>query len=294
MYITIFLMGGLGNQLFQIFVTISTALKYKIPFKFVYSDFLTIGINRPTYWNNFLKSLKIFTDSKLNINNYPTLIEPHFHYHKIELDNHIDIIKKNGLKLVGYFQSYQYFEESYNNIIKLIKLNDNIINIRNKYSTYFTNIDNIYVSMHFRLGDYKDKQEHHPIMNYDYYKKSLDIIIKENNMFSLKGSINVLYFCEKEDNQYVIDNFINPLKTHYNSMSLLDFIKVDDNIEDWEQLLLMANCNHNIIANSSFSWWGAYFNFNPDKIVCYPSIWFGNKDTLNTKDLCPNNWIKVG
>lgn len=279
-------MGGLGNQLFQIFVTISTALKYKIPFKFVYSDILTIGINRPTYWNNFLKSLKIFTDNKLNINNYPTLRELNYNYHKIELDNHIDIIKKNGLKLSGYFQSYKYFEENYDYIKKLIKLDDNIINIRNKYGNYFK--DNINVSIHFRLGDYKNNPDYHPIMNFDYYKNSLDLILKENY-----NNINILYFCEKEDNQYVTDTFINPLKMLYNNSMSINFIKVDDNIEDWEQLLLMANCNHNIIANSSFSWWGAYFNLNQDKIVCYPSIWFGKKANINTKDLCPDNWIKV-
>ena len=287
-FLTIILEGGLGNQLFQIFIVISLSLKYKIPFKFVYSDILTIGINRPTYWNNFLKSLKIFTDTKLNINNYPILREPHFHYYKIELEQHIEFIKNNGLKLSGYFQSYKYFEEKYNSIKKLIKLDEQLINIKNKYSNYFKE-NKITVSMHFRLGDYKNLQQYHPIMNYNYYKKSLDIIIKDINI----NIINILYFCEKEDNQYVLDTFINPLKILYNS-NQINFIKVDDNIEDWEQLLLMSNCHNNIIANSSFSWWGAYFNQNPNKIVCYPSVWFGNKlNTHNTKDLCPNNWIKI-
>ena len=52
-------------------------------------------------------------------------------------------------------------------------------------------------------------------------------------------------------------------------------MKVDDNIPDWKQMLIMANCDANIIANSTFSWWGAYFNKNPKKIVCYPNVWFG-------------------
>ena len=52
--------------------------------------------------------------------------------------------------------------------------------------------------------------------------------------------------------------------------------------------------NHNIIANSSFSWWGAYFNTNTDKIVCYPSLWFGQAYShYNLSDLCPNTWRPV-
>ena len=281
-YITVHLMGGLGNQLFQIFTTISMSLKYKIPFKFKYSDILTTGISRPTYWNNFLKSLKIFTLSDFNTNNYLIYREKSFTFNPINLNN-----INNGIKLFGYFQSYKYFKDNYNNIIKLIKLDETMINIKNKYNHYFID-DKITISVHFRLGDYKNVQDYHPIMNYDYYKNSLDIIMKKNNI------INILYFCEKEDNQYVLDTFINPLKVYYNHLEYpINFIKVDDNIEDWEQLIIMSNCHHNIIANSSFSWWGAYFNQNPNKIVCYPSIWFGEKANNDTKDLCPNNWIKV-
>jgi hypothetical protein len=56
-------------------------------------------------------------------------------------------------------------------------------------------------------------------------------------------------------------------------------------------MLLMSCCKHNIIANSSFSWWGAYFNSNADKIVCYPEVWFANN--TDTSDLCPLEWIKM-
>ena len=73
----------------------------------------------------------------------------------------------------------------------------------------------------------------------------------------------------------------------------LEFHKADDTMEDWEQLLLMSCCHHNIIANSSFSWWGAYFNTNSNKIVCYPSLWFGQKILNDTKDICPLEWNKL-
>lgn len=55
----------------------------------------------------------------------------------------------------------------------------------------------------------------------------------------------------------------------------------------------MSLCNHNIIANSTFSWWGAYFNINPEKIVCYPNVWFGSECNNSTQDLFPKNWVKI-
>jgi hypothetical protein len=103
--------------------------------------------------------------------------------------------------------------------------------------------------------------------------------------------VKVLYFCEKEDNDTVSD-IIRQCEETY---SAFHFIKVDDSIEDWKQLLIMSNCHHHIIANSSFSWWGAYFNENVDKIVCYPSMWFG--PALANKrldDMFPSDWTCVG
>ena len=55
----------------------------------------------------------------------------------------------------------------------------------------------------------------------------------------------------------------------------------------------MSICHHNIIANSTFSWWGAYFNSNPEKIVCYPSLWFGSYYPVDVKDLCPPSWNRI-
>ena len=58
-------------------------------------------------------------------------------------------------------------------------------------------------------------------------------------------------------------------------------------------MLLMSSCQDNIIANSTFSWWGAYFNTNNEKIVCYPYKWFGPSANHNICDLFPDSWQKI-
>jgi hypothetical protein len=87
-------------------------------------------------------------------------------------------------------------------------------------------------------------------------------------------------------------------KQHINSLQNTfshQFIHVPELelMKDYEEMIFMSCCHHHIIANSSFSWWGAYFNSSPDKIVCYPKTWFGPALPLNTKDLCPSEWIAI-
>ena len=85
-------------------------------------------------------------------------------------------------------------------------------------------------------------------------------------------------------------NFISKLKEQFQT---INFISIDTSIEDWKQLLIMSNCEHNIISNSSFSFWGAYFNNNNNKIVFHPDLWYGIKGPqINPKDICPLNWYK--
>ena len=270
--ITCNLMGGLGNQLFQIFATISYAIKHKQSFSFIYKKQLG---NRPTYWNNFLGSLRSFM-----INITPELFkisEKGFHYEELQapsLDNHSC--------LCGYFQSYKYFEQHRNTLFRLIRLDEQKSAIKNKYAHNFDNL----VSMHFRLGDYKELQQYHPIMKYEYYRNCLQHISTSTNNQKLK----VLYFCEKEDTSDV-QITIDKLKEQFPDCR---FVKIDNGIIDWEQLLMMSMCRHNIIANSTFSWWGAYFNSQEDKIVCYPDVWFGPaRPPDNMNDLFPETWIKI-
>ena len=238
---------------------------------------------RSIYWDNFLSSLKLFTLNYFNIKNKNHIIYNEIGFHYNELPNYNRNIE---ILINGYFQSYKYFENYFNDIKKIINLDSIKENIKNKYNNIIINNS---ISIHFRLGDYKNIQNFHPILNREYYDKCLQYIIDNDNNDNIK-KYTVLFFCESEDN----DTVFNHIEYFRNKYSLIDFIKVDDSILDWEQLIIISLCNHNIIANSSYSWWGAYINDNKEKIVCYPSIWFGPElEKNNTNDLFPNNWIKI-
>jgi len=159
--------------------------------------------------------------------------------------------------------------------------------ILSEYAKYFSiKSPNEIVSIHFRMGDYKEKRYYHPIMNYEYFEESLAHII------SLRPGVKrVLYMCESEDNEYV-GGKIGLLSVRWPD---IDFLKIDDGIPDYDQVLIMAQCDHNIISNSTFSWWGAYMNSNPDKVVCYPSRWFGEyyEHTHDHRDMMPESWSKI-
>ena len=245
--ITCNIVGGLGNQLFQIFATISYALEHNQQFGFTIKPFTG---KRPMYWDNFLNSLKIFTCSS-----------------------------ETPLVLKGYFQNEKYFINYYCSICRLIRLKQQKELLMQEYE-YLLGGDTITCSMHFRLGDYLQLPEHYIILSYEYYKNSLDFICKREK--ERLSEIKVIYFCEDTI------PFIDRLTSEFPNIT---FICAQNELSDWQQMLLMSCCNHNIIANSTFSWWGAYFNSNPDKIVCSPAKWYGPKITIDIEtERTPFGW----
>lgn len=286
-YVSCFLMGGLGNQLFQLFTTIAYSIQHKRKLIFPYTDKLYTGTIRYTYWDSFLYTLKMYTtyDNKHPFTNdmltlFARYKERTFEYNEIPASGY------DKLLLFGYYQSYKYFENEKNSIFSLIRLRkqqENILLENPLFSSYKNKI-----SMHFRIGDYKEIQNCHPLMPYEYYENALDYIVNHKNNDKDK-KFNVFYFCQKEDN-IIVSDVVNKLKEKFTNVS---FFKVDDELPDWKQLLLMSCCNDNIIANSTFSWWGAYFNDNSDKIVCYPNKWFGVSVNNNVMDLFPPEWVEI-
>lgn len=276
--ITCTLMGGLGNQLFQIFATISYAIHSKNNYKFTNAVML-FGGTRHTYWDSFLSELKSKTTDM-----FPPMTrikEVSFEYNNIDVDE----IRGKNIMLSGYFQSYKYFEKNYNMICKIIMLHNKKLDVLLR-TDYTVEILLNSISLHFRMGDYKTLQHIHPIMNYEYYKNALTYI--EPNL-DKKVSFQVLYFCEDADIEEVKD-IIHDLEIMF---SRFTFVRCDDKLQDWEQMLIMSLCSHNIIANSTFSWWGAYFNECESKIVCYPKLWFGKDTSHNTIDMFPPNWNEI-
>ena len=276
--ITCTLMGGLGNQLFQIFTTISYAIQTENNYKFT-NTVILFGGTRHTYWDSFLSELKSKTTGM-----FPALTrikESSFEYNDIDLYE----IRGKNIMLSGYFQSYKYFEKNYNMICKIIMLHNKKLEVLS-ITEYTPEVLLNSISLHFRMGDYKKLQHIHPIMNFEYYKNALTYI--ETNLDN-KESFQVLYFCEDSDIEEVTD-IIHDLEIMF---SRFTFVRCDDKLQDWEQMLIMSLCGHNIIANSTFSWWGAYFNDNENKMVCYPKLWFGEEAPHNTIDMFPPNWVEI-
>ena len=141
------------------------------------------------------------------------------------------------------------------------------------------------ICMHFRLGDYKEKQEYHPVMPYEYYEKALSNLSED----FLKNS-TIYYLCEEEEDNVTVSEMVKRLQ---DTFQLVPFVRVDFSPDDWQQMLFMSCCQVNIIANSSFSCWAAYLNRHPEKMVMYPCKWFGPKIPAVTKDLFLPDWIQI-
>jgi len=274
-------MGGLGNQLFQIFATISYGIKSKNRFQFLKQESLGGGAGttiRYTFWNTFFAKFQpflVYSMPHLHI-----IREGSFAYKELPIHEMLD----NNVMIHGYFQSYKYFQHHYDVICRLLSLEYLKASVLDKFNLQVNDFAEI-ISMHFRLGDYKKIQHFHPLATYNYYERSLDNFKKMHPLTPFK----ILFFCEEVDINDVLIT-INKLMAKFPEYA---FERGDKNLADWEQLLLMSCCHHNIIANSSFSWWAAYFNSHADKIVCYPSVWFGPSANNDVRDLCPPQWTKI-
>jgi hypothetical protein len=289
-------MGGLGNQLFQVFTIIALAIRTKRLFTF--PDKKLDGDKRQNiYWDTLLKELKKntfnFSIDKLRL---PMYKETTFHYND-EMERHPCIKNPlNGIVLFGYFQSYKYFDKETSKIINYLKINEQKHDMKKLLTSISQNKETI--SLHFRLGDYKSLTQHYTPIGVDYYINSILYILTSLDKptpesippESISSKYIVLYFCEDNDFAEVEIN-IDLLHKRFPSII---FKRAPNNIEDWQSMLLMSCCDHNIIANSTFSWWSAYLNTNPNKIVCYPDKWFGpGLPSHTTNDLCPPSWSKI-
>ena len=131
----------------------------------------------------------------------------------------------------------------------------------------------------------------HPIQTIKYYINSINKLInilKKNDDSIL--NYNILFFCNECDN-IIVNKYIDILNKTYNNK--LNFIKINDSICEWEQILMISLCDNIIISNSTFSWWGAYLSEKNTNVI-YPTKWFGPYYKNNKlEDLILDNWIGV-
>ena len=274
------IMGGLGNQLFQIFTGISYAIDNKTAFKIKFNKADLVspvdGISkRPTYWDNFLSSIRGFTYT-----DRPML--PVFREKEDFKYNKIPSVAEDFI-LFGYYQSYLYFDNNKDTIKKMLNIDKSREIIKNENLIFFG--DKHPISMHFRIGDYVKASHVHPILDIEYYKRALKTLTEK--IPNLSKDYFILYFFEPNDKDVVCEK----IKLLQREFTDIEFRPCNENIEDYKQMLLMSSCSHNILANSTFSWWGAYFNSNPEKIIVYPEKWINTHNRLS--HLFPSKWIKI-
>jgi hypothetical protein len=251
--------GRLGNQLFQIASTIGIGKKNN--YEYFFPEWIC-KYSKKNYSDFFEKKIPILKQVINPIN----LKEKNFHFSEINLD------MKNNYNLIGYFQSEKYFIDYKKEIREYFTLKQDLVE---KLKEKFKNILSNSCSLHIRRGDYLNLQEFHPVLDLEYYNSAIKKIYNSDTK-----NINFLIF--SDDLDWCKNNIKIESKT-------LNFIKQNDEILD---LFLMSFCENNIIANSSFSWWGAWLNENENKKIVAPKKWFGdNYIQNNTKDLYCDKWI---
>lgn len=285
------LMGGLGNQMFQyaigrrIALLCNTALHLDISWL---SKEIANQTKREYALSVFNLNIPIATSEELQKFNrvyqnpfkriaqkivpffFPFITKTEKSYKFNETVLH----SSDNTMLIGYWQTEKYFLAIKNILIKDFKFpgerNDNkqkILDIIKKRQS---------VSVHVRRGDYFNNNqvnEIHGNCGLEYYLTALDII---------KGKIqNPQIFIFSDDLDWVKEN-----------MDFGERVIYVEGLEAGDDMFLMTQCNHNIIANSSFSWWGAWLNPNPGKVVIAPLKWF-NTNVKNAEDIIPESWVKL-
>jgi Glycosyl transferase family 11 len=288
------LMGGLGNQMFQYATAKRIAVLRDTDLK-VDTSFLTNKAlphaDRMFALNVFDTNISVATKEELGkfesirenklkrgvqkilpfLFPYFTIGEPLKNY-----DERILKAPKNSL-LIGYWQTEKYFlpiEEIIKKEFTFKPFSEGM----NKYLAEEIRASNS-VSLHVRRGDYVHDavtNQVHGICSPEYYYKAIEVIRQDVNEIKL--------FIFSDDMEWVKAQMKFDVPVTY----------IENNIGEmsYADMQLMSLCKHNIIANSSFSWWGAWLNYNPDKKVIAPIRWF-NDETINTQDLIPGGWIKL-
>lgn len=302
--ITISLIGGLGNQMFQYAAGKALAERHGVPLALDISGFRNYAL-RPFLLDRLLvpeaitsvqeeptpKTELNFTRAKwkgridrlLGKAGLPKLApspneyrEPHFQY-----DPAFEALGPQTA-LFGYFQSERYFSSIAGNLRDWFSLREPP-GVAAAAALRRIETSRLPISVHVRRGDYLKPGTHevHGILGESFYRQVFNLLESK-----IGREVELFIFSDDPAAAEQVLSFLPG--------SCLNHVRGDPE-RPWEDMALMACCRHHVIANSSFSWWGAWLNRAPDKIVVAPRAWFAPAEfgKRNTGDLYPPGWIVV-
>ena len=279
--------GGMGNQLFQF--ALAKLLEYRgcaVMTDITHYSYINMRrfeldrIFRNCYFkyaSNEMREYFVMKDrvSKMeNLGKRYVYIEPDvYHCEQYSVSEEWGRIKRGIVQ--GYFQTYLFADEIRDILLECLefpKTNDKRLHLLAEEMRGCNS-----VSIHIRRGDYLTESERRKegICDMEYYSNAIQMIME-----SVKDAH---FYFFSDDVSWCMENIRIGGAVYLNS-------KLFEHHEDWYDMYLMSQCKHNIIANSSFSWWGAWFNQNQDKIVIAPRKWDNYCEMLN---ICPSDWKRI-
>lgn len=293
--ITVKLQGGLGNQLFQYAAAHALAHQHRTAVAFDMSFFQNTGQTTDLTPRHFelgafgltpnlppLRDCVAFGLSKMplkkTLQRMMRRVYPVTRYRESSFRYDPALFETTSVNtyLVGYFQSELYFrkiEDLLRQKLTFISEPDQVLaeKIRMTYS----------VSLHIRRGDYVTRPstgQFHGLCSMNYYEKAVDYLAKKLD--------SIHFFVFSDDLDWARENLLLP--------NPVNFVEGHAGEDSYKDMQLMSLCRHHIIANSSFSWWGAWLNPAPDKIVIAPDRWFADESAqAQTQDMIPATWIRM-
>jgi hypothetical protein len=282
------IIGGLGNQMFQYAAGRALALQRGVHFAIdrrVFAEYKThaFGLHcfRAELVDAPVEQLHSSAVKETRINRIlrPFLRTPLNIYSERTFTFDPEVASlPDGTYLDGYWQSEKYFADAAATIRSdfTVRYAPSVANERWLERIAAGNS----VSVHVRRGDYVTNVHAaavHGTCNLDYYRRSVEHVRRAS------GTDPVLYVFS-DDPDWVTENLRLPYETH--------LVRDNDATTNYEDLRLMTACRHHIIANSSFSWWGAWLDGSKDAITIAPKQWFAT-DTPDARDLIPQRWVRL-
>lgn len=277
--------GRLCNKLFQLSHLI--ALKHEIVAKTQRSVVIHYDVGDYKYLNNISGLLQPVNDIKLQKWNQPT-----FAFSEVPEDYY-----SKGFMVDGYVQSHKFFEKYRDLIIEQWKSLQIGCDPRTADTIFTQLIGNVaasnpneetpVIAIHVRRTDYTNLP-HHPVIPLKYYRDAISLMETRLN----KSRKQCKYLIFSDDPEWAVKQKWGIPFTVVNSRHVKESNGVPDVVLDYIDLLIMSKCHGFIIANSSYSWWGAYLS--KSKYVIYPDPWFADiLSKENTEDLCPDWWVGI-